>query len=976
MTVLLIDSKRKTTIANRLLLLIGLLLLAGLSACALTPPSQTTSSKPPKSGILACTELSKSPAANGLSLDTAVVCGRLENGFGYLLMENRHPESRVSIHLYVRAGSLNETDDQQGIAHFLEHMQFNGSTHFPPGELVRYFQSIGMQFGNDANAHTGFNETVYDIVLPAGDEDNLKKGLLVMRDYAMGALLLEEEVDRERGVILSELRSRDSADYRTFTSTLQFELPDHLIAKRMPIGKVDVIKNANRSTFKDFYDTWYRPDNMVLVMVGDFDITTAKPLIEAQFDDFTTRAPEATPPDPGTIDHKGLKFFYHHEPESGGTTVTLETIRPHTPQADSLALRRRELVEEIADEIVQNRLDSMQKEPDAPFTSAAVGSGVYLDDVRYAELSADSNGQNWQSTLATLEQTLRQAKRFGFNASELERVQKEILSALDNAVKEAPTRDSTQLARSMIRDLSRGRAIQSPLQERDMLAPMLASISLSEVHQAFMDNWPDDQRLVMVTGNADLKSTSPEPPLSQMQNAFQASASKAVRPFKNEAVASFPYLPAPETAGGIASRERIEDLGITRVSFNNGITLNLKVTDYKTNEVLASLVFGNGRSQEPQDQAGLALLTSAVINESGLGAMDTDELERALAGKQTSVDFAVQDNAFGFFAESVSGEMELLFQLFYAHLEDPGFRDDALYLVQERLRQQYQSMERSIDGKMRIDGVRVLAGGDSRFGMPSLEEMQAFDLDAIRQWIQPPLASAPLELSIVGDFDEEQAIELARRYLGSLPDHRAIPVKTRTDLPHLPEGTFNRIEVETQIQKAMLAVAWPTADFWDIRRTRRLSVLADVFSERLRDRIREKLGASYSPYAFNRGSRAYPGFGSMQAHIAIAPDQVNGVLHEVKAIARSLAENGITEDELKRALDPTLTSIKDYRETNGYWLNSVMTGSKSAPQQFDWARSFLEDYRAITRDEVSELAKTYLSSDRPSVLVILPKVRN
>jgi zinc protease len=165
-------------------------------------------------------------------------------------MENSRPEDRVSVHLYIRAGSLNETDAQQGVAHFLEHMLFNGSTHFPPGELVRYFQTIGMQFGNDANAHTGFDETVYDIILPAGDEENLKKGLLVTRDYAMGALLLEEEVKRESGVILSEMRSRDSASFRTFKASLGFELPDHLISRRLPIGKAEIIRNADRGAFK------------------------------------------------------------------------------------------------------------------------------------------------------------------------------------------------------------------------------------------------------------------------------------------------------------------------------------------------------------------------------------------------------------------------------------------------------------------------------------------------------------------------------------------------------------------------------------------------------------------------------------------------------------------------------------------------------------------------------------------------------
>ena len=514
--------------------------------------------------------LAWSPAASDLMPDPAVVCGRLANGLGYLLMKNQHPENRVSVHLYIRAGSLNETDAQQGVAHFLEHMQFNGSTHFPPGELVRYFQSIGMQFGNDANAHTGFDETVYDIVLPNGDEKNIEKGLLVMRDYAMGALLREEEVKRERGVILAEMRSRDSAAYRTFKATLQFELPDFLLSKRFPIGIAEVIKNADSALLKGFYDTWYRPDNMVLIIVGDIEIPMAQNLIKAQFDDFSPRAPVAAEPDLGTINHKGFSVFYHHEPETGGTTVSIEVVRPYHPQPDSLSLRRQEIIAQLADGIVQNRLDTMQKRSDAPFTSAAVGSGAYLNHVRYAEISADSSAQHWQRTLSVLEQTLRRARLFGFTEAELDRVKKEMLKALDNAVKEAPTRNSTQLARTMIRQLSEGRVIQSPIQEKTNLSPIVASATLDDVHEAFLDNWPDDQRLVLVTGNADLEKSSAKAPASQIQDTYLTAASKVVHPSKAKAMVSFPYLPEPENSGAIASREVMEDLGITCIQFENG----------------------------------------------------------------------------------------------------------------------------------------------------------------------------------------------------------------------------------------------------------------------------------------------------------------------------------------------------------------------------------------------------------------------
>jgi zinc protease len=417
----------------------------------------------------------------------------------------------------------------------------------------------------------------------------------------------------------------------------------------------------------------------------------------------------------------------------------------------------------------------------------------------------------------------------------------------------------------------------------------------------------------------------------------------------------------------------LEDLGITRMMFKNGTRLNLKRTNYKTNEVLANLIFGNGRSAEPATLPGLSMLTEATINESGLGSLDSNELERALAGKSTYVDFRITDTHFNFFGETISDEVALLFNLFYAHIIDPGFRDNALALARERLRQDYQSFSRSIEGVMSIKGSRILAGGDSRFGMPSFDKIQAIGLDDIRNWIGPELEGAPLELSVVGDFDENEVVELARRTLGALPDRRRSPQRVRPDLPHLPTGTVNRIDVETQIPKALVVAAWQTEDFWDISRTRRLSVLADVFSERLRQQIREKLGASYSPHAFNQASRAYPDYGVFQAYVNLAPDQTDTVLAEVKAIAKDLATKGITVDELERSVDPILTSIKELRHTNGYWLNSVMTGSTQHPQQFKWARNFMEDYAAVSVEELDSLAAAYLIDARASTIIIQPE---
>ena len=359
-------------------------------------------------------------------------------------MENQNPKDRVSMHLIVDAGSFNESDDQQGLAHFLEHMLFNGSTHFKPGELVKYFQSIGMQFGPDANARTGFEETVYDLLLPDGSKKSLKDGLLVMQDYAEGALLLQSEIDRERRIVLAEKRTRDSAAYRTFVSVMKFKFPEARLSKRFPIGTDHVLETANQKEFKHFYDTWYRPEKMTLVLVGDFDAKTAASLIKENFSSLSARAPPEKEIDVGKIFHQGIKPFYHFEKDTGNTSVSIEVLQKTLKTPDSVSFQYHLLKEDMANRIVQNRLNALLRGKDSPVTDAAIDSGIYLKEIKYAEIFAECSPENWKHSLFLIEQTLRKALKYGFTASELERVKKELLSELDDAVEKATTQDSSR----------------------------------------------------------------------------------------------------------------------------------------------------------------------------------------------------------------------------------------------------------------------------------------------------------------------------------------------------------------------------------------------------------------------------------------------------------------------------------------------------------------------------------------------------
>ncbi|MFH2044260.1 MAG: insulinase family protein [Pseudomonadota bacterium] len=905
-----------------------------------------------------------------LKPDPAAIYGRLANGFRYVLMQNHEPKNRVNICINVQTGSMQEEDGQEGLAHYLEHILFCGSTHFKPGELIKYFQDMGMDFGPDANAHTGFNETVYEILLPDGKKESIDKGLLISDDFIKGALILDSEVNRERRVILAEKRSRDSSSYRTVVSTMKFKFPDALISKRLPIGEKETIENITGKQLKDFYQAWYRPEDVVLIIVGDFDPKTADGLIKEKFSTLSEMAPVKSAPLFGDIKHKGIKPFYHYEKDEGNTTVSIEIASKVEEEVETSKVRRKRFIANVADRIVRNRLDAMVTKNKAPFTSASISSGTFLNHIQYAGISAECGPENWEESLSAIEQVLRGALENGFTHSEFERVKKDLMAMFSNAVKQASTRDSRMLANDIIRDANNHRVFQSPLQEEQFYAGVLDSISVKDLYDSFINTWKPEHRLVIVTGNTKIDGNTD--PKEQIAKVYEKSTLVEIPKNIESNPVFFPYLSQPKTKGKIKQRKNMPDLGIVQIDFENKVRLNLKKTDFEANEIMANISFGLGSSQEPEGLEGISRFSQEVVNESGLGKLDKDELDRALAGKSTNISFAVKDGSFLLRGKTVSNEIELLFQLFYAKLMDPGFRKESYLLSMERLNQKYKEYSGSIDGAMPLFGERFLAGGDTRFGFAVPEKLKKISLDDIISWIGPKLQNDPIEISIVGDFNEDRVVELVGLYFGSLPERKTSGLaQIRSVNINFPSDKSINIDVETEIKKGAVYVAYPTKDIWDIDTTRRLSVLAEVFSEKIRQEVRENMGASYSYFVYNAPSRVYPGYGILFSRADVNPKESVAVENKIKKIASEIAKNGVSKENMKRALDPILTRIKDILRNNGYWLR-VLTESQKYPQQIEWARNLKKDYEKITADELSMLAKKYLVNSRAASIIAKP----
>jgi len=575
-----------------------------------------------------------------LNPDPQLVRGRLPNGLRYIIKKNNEPENRVAIYLDVQAGAFQESDEQRGIAHFLEHMMFNGSTNFPPGTLIEYFQTIGMGFGNDVNAHTGYNETVYHLILPDGSKEHLEKGLLVLADYASGALLLQPEIDRERGVILAEKRARDSASYRTRVASTSFAFRGTRIPERRVIGIDEVLEKADRKLLKSYYDDWYRPGNMVLVIVGDVVISKTEDLLTNAFSAFIPSGSLPDCSDFGRLGHTGTESFYHYEPELGSTRVSIETLWDAHPENDSIALEKKELIRQMGSVMVQYRLQKLQEKQDVPFTHAGSHYGDIADRIGYGSLSAYTDSDNWQKSLILLSTTLRQALEFEFSDEEMSRVKKEILAQLESSVLQEKSEDSRDIARKIIRHINGNRVYQSAEQQQQLYTQLLREISLADVTKEFQEIWEHDSRLISLTGDVSLG----EEPENIMLTVFESALHQPVAAFSTNPTDSFPYLPFPEPVQDPIKYEHFPELGVEKFVFENGLILNLKKTDFTENKFQLTASYGRGELGEPV--AGMAMLAEDVINRSGSGKLTKSALDAALAGSSIDLGFSIRESSF------------------------------------------------------------------------------------------------------------------------------------------------------------------------------------------------------------------------------------------------------------------------------------------------------------------------------------------
>lgn len=901
--------------------------------------------------------------------DRAVVYGALKNGMRYMICPNSEPPKRVSLRLHIAAGSLMEADDQRGLAHFLEHMVFNGTKNYSPAELIPRMQRLGIAFGAHANAYTSFDETVYMLDLPDLSEDTQKLAYTVMRDFGDGALLDPEEIDKERGVILAEKTSRDSVNYRLMEQQFSALLPGSLLTQRFPIGVEDVISKAPRDRFVDFYSRYYTPQRMTFVVVGDIDVERVRERIEATFGSMGNPAEPGKDPELGDIyQPEGIETAVFHDKEVASTDVSLMLVRPHVEKPDTVATRAERMPLDIAQSILSRRFERLSKMKGSPVAEGSASDDVLFNHVELGSIGVTAADDRWQEVVPVLEQEFRRALEHGFTDSELAEAKANIINSYEQQVKQKPTRKSEGIATVLARTINDGTVFSDPETDLEIARGILGSINAGACHAAFKKFWDaPGYHLVLTT------KEEPADAKKELAALFEESRGVEVAAPAAREVPVFGYTDFGKP-GKIRSRKQVEDLGIEQWILSNNIRVNLKHTDFEKDRIRILARVGSGKLSQPKGTPMLDFFARSVFEGGGLGKHSLEDLKVILAGRNVGVSLGIGEDSLTLGGGTTPADFALQCQLMCASLTDPGYREEAVWQFQKALPVIYQELRHTPAGP-RQEMEAWMHGGDFRYAAAPMEKLAAYTVSDVKKWLTPLLTKGYIELTLVGDFDAEAVREDLLATFGALPERIAKPPTMmemrKVKLPQAP--AVKAFTYESKIPQAIAVVVWKTAGIRNNQQEfRRLNLLAEILGDRVREEIREKLGASYSPYAGASGSDVLDGVGFILGESTGKPEDLELLLNTMRDLADKLASEGATEDELDRALKPTLGMLRKSLRDNGYWLQTVMSQCQADPNRLELARNRDADYESITLKEINALAKKYLAAENAMLVSIKP----
>ena len=903
-------------------------------------------------------------------VDPLITVGTLPNGLRYYIRENRQPQGRAELRLAVNVGSVLEDDDQLGLAHFVEHMSFNGTRHFPKQDIGTFMQSLGMRFGAHVNAHTSFDETVYELQIPTGDAAVVDRSLLILEDFARDVSFDPVEIDKERGVVLEEWRLGLGASERIRNAQLPLLLAGSRYAERNPIGSPDVIQNVSYDRVRQFYADWYRPDLMAVVAVGDFDKSTMEARIRSHFR--SIQAPSSPKPRPlyAVPDQPGTVYSVITDPEVTNTRISLSSKMAARPFV-TVGNYRRYMVERLFGDMLSARLQEIAQAPGAPFLAAGTGRGLFVRTEEVTTLDALVVTGGIERGLAALFTEIDRVARFGFTSTELEREKLNLQRGLQGSVIEKDKSPSGPLADEFVRNFIKAEPIPGIVYEFGLNQRFLPEITLAEVNSLASDWMPDRNRLVAIIAPERERASLPsEATMAAVIEMAEGAAPTAYV----DTVSTQPLLARLPSAGAIATISTNEALGITEWRLSNGALVVLKPTTFREDEILFRAVSPGGTSLASDEDFIAADTAATVIAQGGLGEHRLVDLEKVLAGTTAFVRANIGETEEGLVGSASRNDLETMFQLVYLRFTAPRADPVAFGVLTERLKVTLASRAVMPDTVFDEALGAALSQNHVRAQPLTLASLNRMNLDASLAFYRDRFADASdFTFVFVGSFDLATLKPLVERYLASLPAlHRN---ESPQDVGRVfPAGVVDE-EVRSGIEPvSRVSIVFGGAFENDEMHRIVARTMAESLAGNLQRTLREDLGGTYgvsvAPSFTKRPREEY----RLTISFACDPARTESLTRAAFQVIDQFKRNGPSAGQI---LDARTALIRDFEinsQRNAYLLNQILYKYEYGEDVTDIVnmRPF---YDRLTASVVRDAARAYLNTDRYVKVTLFPEIR-
>jgi zinc protease len=886
---------------------------------------------------------------------SAARTGTLPNGVRYYILENRRPENRAYLTLAVNAGSVLEREDERGLAHFVEHMAFNGTARFPESELVNYLRSLGMRFGPEVNAYTSFDETVFGIEVPTEiDGEGVKripsKALEVIDDWTHAITFAPADVDDERLVIMEEYRSSLGASERLTRKIIPVIFEGSPYADRLPIGLPEIIQGAPAERLENFYKTWYRPDNMAIILVGDFDGAVVEAELPACF---TAPAPESPlnrprydlpPPKKGNF---SAKVFT--DPEL--TFTRIDMYYKQAPQAlqGDLASYRRGVIDNLVSRMLSLRFDEAASRPETSYVWAAAGGLRYGSSSRYYVMAAQAKTGSVEAAFRELLREKESMVRYGFTEAEIDRAKRSLVSDLERMVSERDRQVSEDYIQSFTDHFLAGQTAADISWELEAVKKLLPGIGAKEIQQTARDYFAaNDLRILLAGPEAEAASLPAERRIRAL-----VSESRRAKIAPPEAAVFTGELIDEDPRPGTIDSETRDPAGALIWELGNGARVILKETRNRNNEIVLYGLGPGGTTSVPEAEHISASLAAEMLEASGLGPYSRPELVKKLADKQVSVSFWASSYLRGIQGSATAGDIKTLFEMIYLGFTDPRIDPDAVKAMLDQYRTILSQQDEDPDSVFAKEVSRIIYGGSPWFKTMELEDLARVDRDLAAKFLGEILNPADYTFVFTGNLDVEAMRAYTETYLASIPPG-AVSRKTWTDPGIVRPGKTERLVYKGKEERSLVFLGWYAPAPYSETGGAAAEVLSEYLDILLTEEIREKLGGVYS-VSVNAGLTPLPaGELSLQVYFACDPRRAAELAAAVEDLFKGLAAGTVNNDILDKSREALKKNWETSLESNGFIARSYANYSVILNLPFSRLDRRPELYGAVSAEDLRQ----------------------